>query len=494
MTPSDAAPPDRRLHPWSWLFVLLQQLRQFILPIIAAFFFGGDRTELWSLIGVGVLTLAAVLQYLTYRYNVGHDGLTIRSGWLHRQRREIPYARIHNVSVNQTVLHRMFGVAELRLDSAGGDKPEATMRVLRMDDALALERLIRHRGATVDAVGDTAIPTSHVLLSMSLGEVVRLGFISNRGLLVLLGGYAASMQFAPRLAENLVETWAKSMFGWAESHHFGVQEYAIAGATLVIALLAFMRLLSLVLALLQYYGFVLSEDGPRLTVERGLLARSRNSASRRRLQAWTLQEGVLHRLFKRRSLQVDTAGGQTREGQAPRAFRELAPIATPEQCDALITHLLPDAGWPSLDWQPLHPKSAIRIFLGNAWFPSLVVIAACWRFGWIGLLALAWPAWTWFVARHHAKRAGYAVNERIVAVRAGWWSRQWRFAEIDKLQALRIASGPLDRRWGMATLWLDTAGVGAMTGPLRIAHLPEAEARALCDRLARVLAARKLRW
>ena len=167
MTPADAAPSERRLHPWSWLFVLLQQLRQFIIPIVAAFFFGGDRNELWPLIGVGVLTLTSVLQYLTYRYTVGRDGLSIRSGWLHRQRREIPYARIHNVSVNQTVLHRMFGVAELRLDSAGGEKPEATMRVLRMDDALALERLIRHRGATVEATADGEAPTAHVLLAMS---------------------------------------------------------------------------------------------------------------------------------------------------------------------------------------------------------------------------------------------------------------------------------------------------------------------------------------
>src|SRR5262245_55234238 len=102
MTPSD----ERRLHPWSWVFVLLQQLRQFILPIIAALFFGGDRNELWALIGVGVLTLTAVLQYFTYRFSVGPDGLTIRSGLLHRQRREIPYARIHNVSVEQSVLHR----------------------------------------------------------------------------------------------------------------------------------------------------------------------------------------------------------------------------------------------------------------------------------------------------------------------------------------------------------------------------------------------------
>lgn len=494
MTPSDAAPADRRLHPWSWLFVLLQQLKQFIVPIVAAFFFGGDRNELWPLIGVGLLTLSAVMQYLTYRYTVGRDGITIRSGWLHRQRREIPYARIHNVSVNQSVLHRVFGVAELRLDSAGGEKPEATMRVLRFDDALALERLIRHRGA-VDVADDASVSASNVLLAMSPGEVLRLGFVSNRGLLLLAGGYAASAQFAPNLTQHLFESWGRALFGYAETHHFGMQQYAFAGVTFVVAALALMRLLSLALALLQYFGFTLREDGPRLTVERGLLARSRNSASKRRLQAWTLHEGLMHRVLKRRSLQVDTAGGQSsREGQAPRALRELAPIATPAQCDALIAHLLPHAGWPDLDWQALHPKSAIRIFLANAWFPLLVVVAAWWRFGWIGLLALAWPAWTWFVARNHARRAGWAMNERIVAARTGWWSRRWRFAEIDKLQALRITQGPLDRRWGMATLWLDTAGASAMSGPLRIAHLRESDARALCDRLAHMLESRKLRW
>ena len=490
-------PSERRLHPWSWVFVLLQQLKQFILPIIAALFAGGDRRELWALIGVGVLTLTSVLQYFTYRFSVGRDGLTIRSGLLHRQRREIPYTRIHNVSVEQSVLHRLFGVAEVRLDSAGGQKPEATMRVLRLDDALALERLVRHRGAErASAEGEpVAAPAPDVLLSLPPGEVVRLGLISNRGLLVLLGGYAASTQFSPDLARNIFERWGQSMFGWAESHHFGAQESLIAAATLAIAFLLLMRLFSMVLALLQYYGFVLSEEGARLTAERGLLAKSRNSVGIRRLQAWTLHEGLMHRLLERRSLHVDTASGSGAEsGGKSRALRELAPIATPDACDALIAHLLPDAGWADLDWQPLHPRSAIRIFLANAWFPFAVVAALCWRFGWIGLVALAWPAWTWFVSSRHAQHAGYAINDRLVAVRAGWWSRHWRFAEIDKLQALRLSRGPLDRRWGMATLWLDTAGASSMSPPLRIAHLPEAQARALCDRLARMLAARKLRW
>jgi putative membrane protein len=490
MTPSES----RRLHPWSWLFVLLQQLKQFVVPLVAAFFFGGDRNELWPLIGVGVLTITSALQYLTYRWEVGRDGLTIRSGWLHRQRREIPYARIHNVVVEQSVLHRVFGVAELRLESAGGDKPEARMRVLKREDAMALERLIRHRGAA-PAADAPAEPAPDLLLAMPVSEVLRLGVISNRGLIVIAGAYAASTQFAPKLAANLFEHLGKSLFGWAGEHHFGPTQYALAALTLVALAFVLLRVLSITMAVLQYFGFRLTEEGQRLTVERGLLARIRSSASRRRLQAWTLHEGLLHRLLKRRSLHVDIAGGSTQQGQRQRVFREVAPIATPQACDALIQHLLPgDAGWPSLDWRPLHPGTWLRLFWPSAIFPVVLAGVACWRVGAWGLLVLLWLPWAMFVAKRHALHSGYALNARLVAVRAGWWSRRWRFAEIDKVQALSLTRSPFDRRFGTATVWLDTAGASAGGMPLRIAYLPVDEAQALLDRLAHVLSQRKLRW
>ena len=488
-------PSERQLHPWSWLFVLLAQLRQFIVPLIAAFFFGGDRNELWPLIGVGVLALTSALQYLTYRYAVGRDGITIRSGWLHRQRREIPYARIHNVSVEQTLLHRLFGVAELRLESAGGRKPEAQMRVLRLEDAIALERLVRHRGPADDVAGSQAEPAADVLLEMPLGEVLRLGLVSNRGVILLAAGYAGAMQFSPRLTSNLMEHWSSAMFGWAGEHHFGPAQYALAAGTLALAVLALMRLLSIVLAVLQYAGFRLTEEQQRLTVDRGLLARMRSSVSRKRLQAWTLHEGVLHRLLKRRSLHVDTASASPGQEHQRRSLRELAPIATPGDCDALIERLLlPDAHWAQLEWRPLHPRTWLRLFAGGLWFPLVAMAVLWWKFGAIASLVLLWLAWSAYVARHHARSAGYAINARIVAVRSGWWSRHWRFAELDKLQALRLSQGPLDRRWGMATVWLDTAGASPSGTPLRIRCLPEAEARALLDQLARILASRKLRW
>jgi putative membrane protein len=99
-----------------------------------------------------------------------------------------------------------------------------------------------------------------------------------------------------------------------------------------------------------------------------------------------------------------------------------------------------------------------------------------------------------FSARQQARRSGYALDDELVAVRGGWWSRHWRFAELDKLQALQLTQSPFDRRYGMATLWLDTAGAGALSPPLRIRYIAEHDARALFEQLGTEVARRRLRW
>ena len=491
---ADGQADERRLHRLSWLFVLLQQLRQFVLPLLVLLFVGrGDRNELWPLIAVGVLVVVSLWRYFTFRYRVTGDSIIVSSGLLERNLRQIPFSRIHNVAIHQSLLHRMFGVAEVRLESAGGKKPEAEMRVLKLADANALEATIRAGGQADPATpaGTATAETGNLLLSLSPTELLRLGLISNRGALVVGAAAAAVTQFNPRPWSGLFRQWGRTLFGYAGSHQFGLLDYLLAGTSALLGFLVLLRVFSIAIALLQYHGFRLEEHGRRLTVVRGLLTRLRTSVSRRRIQAFTLREGVWHRLLKRRTLDIDTA---TVEDNDARSLRELAPIATPDACDALVRHVLPRATWPPSQWHALHPGAWWRLALPGAVFALLMAIGLCWRFGGWGLLAVLWLPWTVFVARQHARRAGYACDDQLVAVRAGWWSRHWRFAELDKLQALQLRQSPLDRRFGMASLWLDTAGAGALSQALCIRYLHEAEARRLYARLGGEVARRPLRW
>ena len=70
---------EQRLHPLSWLFVLIAQLRQFILPLLALLVFGQrDEYAFWPLLGVGVLALLSVWRYFTYRYRITMLSSSIR--------------------------------------------------------------------------------------------------------------------------------------------------------------------------------------------------------------------------------------------------------------------------------------------------------------------------------------------------------------------------------------------------------------------------------
>lgn len=483
-----------RLHPLSWLFAVLQQLKSFALPLVVVMVTGrGNRSEWIGLVGVVGLALVAILQYLTYRYRLDPDGIVITSGLLQRTRRDIPYERVQNIVLHQRLLHRWCGVAEVRLESAGGGAAEAEMRVLSLPDAQAIEARIRARHLTARPVGDptpAANPAAATtLITLSPGEIVRLGLISNRGIVLVAAAVGALWQLWPEGASPGRALRSIVAFVGRESGHLlpawllAPMGLSIAAVVLVAVGLVVVRALSVTLALLQFHGFTLTDVGRQLRVDRGLLTRVRLYVPRRRLQAWRITETLLHRWFGRQSLRVDNAGGDA--GERGSGARDLAPVATPVALAGLIRYLLPDTTWPPRQWHPIHPRAWRRLVFLPATLAAVVTAALTWRYGAAGLLVLgAIPALI-VRAKGWARMTSYAeMDGGIIAVREGWLSRSWKFVEIHKLQSLRLTESPFDRRHGMATLWLDTAGVTSREGVLRIPFLPLADARTLYDRLA----------
>jgi putative membrane protein len=188
MTPSEPAPAgtsrDRRLHPWSWLFVLLQQMKQYVIPLVRRVLLRGDRNELWPLIGVGVLALISVMQYFTYRYSVRRDVMTIRSGWLHRQRREIPYrahpqrSRSNNRCCIASSAWRKCGwnppAAQARSDDARADAGRCAGARTPRAPSRRVER------ATSESTGHRRARAGSVARAAA-GEVLRLGLVPIAG-------------------------------------------------------------------------------------------------------------------------------------------------------------------------------------------------------------------------------------------------------------------------------------------------------------------------
>jgi putative membrane protein len=480
---TDDAP--RRLHPFSWLFVLLTQLRTVAVPLILLLFLGrGDGWELYGAIGAGVLALYSLFYSFGFRYRLGDGELLVREGILNRTERHIPYGRIQNIVQKRNPLHRLFGVTELRLESAGGRKPEAVMSVITLADAQRIERVLR--GADTAAPAADA-PHGTTVLTLPVSEVFLLGLLGNRGG-VIIGAIAASAwQF---------EWWERSEF----RDLFRVRRLPLGdlagpvqelgwlwgGAMLVAGFFLVMKLLSVVVSLTSFYGFRLTRDGDRIATESGLLTRHGASARVDKIQRITVAEGFLARFVPRRWLSCDVAAGARahEEGAEQKRLKWLAPIAHPARVDAIATSLDPALALDTLEWRPLHRRAAKREFRPALFVYTVAavpvaafapVLAAS---GWIALVA-----WTALYARGWARFAAWACDGRVLAYRAGWLTRKWTIARIAKGQVLTVAISPFDRRHRMASVRLDTAGSTSSAFSLDVPYLDERDARALAARV-----------
>lgn len=492
--PQDGA---QRLHPMSWLFVLLVHLKEFALPLLAALFFGRGGNEFWEYLGmVGALVLAAMsfVQYLSYRYCVVGPELVIREGIFSRNVRHVPLARIQNVSLHRNPLHRLFGVAEVQLESAAGVTPEATMRVLSMQRAAELEQLVREmrlraQHGDASASAEALADVEEILISLPSAEILRLGLISNRGMVVVAGAIGVLSQIRPEGFSRSIANFGERLFGQMATLGLGPVQWVLSGLLLALSFVVVLRLFSVVLAFLKFHGFRLGQSDDRLRVESGLLTRIRASALRRRIQHWTVDESLLHRWFGRQSLKVETAVMQA-ANQAERGLSHLVPIGTPAQVELMLQRLLPQAAWPEIDWHPLHPKAWRRMFR-----PALVVLLLV-----CGVLSLGKPgAWAWIgllllpltlaSALGRGRFGGYALGSHILAFRSGWLSRRWSMVELHRLQGVQLTHSPFDRRNGMANVVVDTAGANPFGHRIHIRYLPEDEARNLYQRLRLCIAA-----
>ena len=75
--------------------------------------------------------------------------LVITSGLIFRNERHVPYGRIQNIDAVQNLLHRLLRVVEVRVETGGGDEPEARMRVLPLAALEEMrERVVRRADRT----------------------------------------------------------------------------------------------------------------------------------------------------------------------------------------------------------------------------------------------------------------------------------------------------------------------------------------------------------
>ncbi len=489
--------PWQRVHPVSLLFVIVAKLRQWIIPLVFGVFSaqqGGFAVIGFAIVAFGLLLAFSISKFLTLRFRLAGGELQVLDGIFFRSNRTVPVNRIQNIDLVQNVLHRILGVAEVRIETASGKEPEAVLQVLSLADVERLRASVfeQARGSTVQDVGlegNNGIALSEFerpklpLMAISLQQLTLAGLISNRGLLLV--PIALGTLYETRSITGIGKSIKINADDVIERIPAGVSTLQVVTGLLAVCLILFLflKLFSIAWYVIRFYGYQLWEVGDDLRIGCGLLTKVSATIPKSRIQFISIHRSWLGRCLGLAAIRIETAGGGGSEHEnASQSVgrRWFVPVISESQIPTLIEHLRPGANWAEkeFDWQPLSPRVSKRLQRGGIMATLVLTFVA--GFIWapwgaaIGIVLLPLSLW---LARRHARAMRYARSGELVVFRSGLLTRKCSCAFLDKIQVLKLSQSPFDRRWKMATLSIDTAAAGPAEHRIEVKYLDDQVAK-----------------
>lgn len=401
-----------------------------------------------GLIGFGYSAVA----WRVTRFAVTDEAVHLRTGILFRQQRQARLDRLQAVDVVQPLLARLVGLAELKLEVAGGSGSAVSLAFLREAEAEALRAELLALAAGLQRPGAVAVPAPPGPDDPAVDPALP----------------AAPQPFEVAPERQLYELpMGRLVSATLRSGAVPVLLLLIAGAiTVAVVSRDVSAAFFLIAPLFGGVTFVwsrinqganfraaISPDGIRL--RHGLTEARAQTVPPGRVQAIRLRQGPLWRGPDWWRVEINVAGYGS-QGDQQQRDTVLHPVATRGEAMTGLWLVLPDLG--------VEDPTALVEAAMNGTLTDGGFTAAPSRARWVD--PVGW------------RRHGVRVTDRALVTRKG---RIWRSFDVvphERTQSLGLEQGPIQRRLGLASFVLHST-----PGPVapRVDHLDAGVAAALLD-------------
>lgn len=466
--PAPAAPEPSRLHP----LTVLKELGSLTWALVGALLVPFDAPFLpGGLVDPETFAAAAVfgyavLRYLVTSYTVSPQALELRRGVLVRRRQTMRRDRIQTVDVRTDLLGRVFDVRTVEVSAADTEQIEVSYVSRRQ--AARLRRLldppeqppigVDQAGGSVPAAAPaqpSELPALFVLtprawLTFTVTQtsfwLAMAGLVAASGLVLVRGGSFLVVSLLPVLVAPFFS--AVSFVGFRSWVHAG-----------------------------------------RLGVVRGLINRRETTTPLPRIQALVVTRPPLRRLSGYETVGV-TSGDVSGSSEGATGSRIVAPLATRERWPHLGRAVGVDVDLAERDLRRPSVLTIRRAMVkGLVATAAMTVLAAgLARSQGVGavIALLVVPVGAglslWY-ARLRYRALGWVADDRHVLLRQGVVTRSLAAVPVGKVQDVTVQATFFQRRLGIATVVVDTAGA-TFGHHLRAVDLPAADASGLARHLA----------
>ena len=302
------------------------------------------------IVGVAYLLLCGYRALYLYRsgYTLGENEILCRRGAFFNKRSHLEYRRANAINKKQNLLHRLFGIAVLTVDS-GATTQAAAAEITVVEksaivDALMREVKARQKGESSPSAEEEGKAAEEVLFQEGEGLYA---FSKTKKLLYALVNLASAAFYT--LIFALLAIVAVSLFvailSKAGAPSTALATVAVVAVIVLLAIALLTFLTSLLQSFVGYYGFRVRKTGEEIEISYGLFVKSVNTFRLDRIKGVRIQAGLIERLFGLCSIRLEVVGygfeGSGESGEEAAGIGLLVPLCEKGEVGAILSRLLP---------------------------------------------------------------------------------------------------------------------------------------------------------
>jgi putative membrane protein len=441
------------IRTW-WPFILILIFRANFITRDSAVLLTGSVTIL--------VIIASVWQYFRFYFFLSSNKLHVHKGVFTRAKLDVPFDRIQSITFEQNIIHQLFKVVRVKIDTAGSSGEEFEFTALDLEKANKLRSFILSRKTVREVEPVVTASPARVLLSLDIPDLLRVGISQNHlrttGIVV-----AFLLGLRDRIRDSLGDRYVDK-FDTVTDRLF--ENIVVYGVGLFVSILILSFFGTLIYSVLQYYDLRLWKTVDGYKMESGLFNRREQVVRNQKIQIIRWVSNPIRDIFsivQLRFFQASSAVGSSKTSiTVPGVPRNLM--------SEILTYYLGKKGVSLLGGTgyTVDKSYFTRRFIYLVFVPCLGFLVLIWLTGFVSWLVvmLLWFLVGGYFQYHLQKKWRYDLDNSGVMTISGVLERVHRVLLLQKVQGVQIKQSPYQYRHGLSTIILHSA-----SGDIKIPYI-----------------------
>jgi putative membrane protein len=405
------------------------------------------------------IAIIAFLRYWFFKFYIDYklEEFVIENGIFNKTKTTIPFHKIQKVTIDQSLIQRVFNVHKIELDTAGSDQKEASISAISQEMAIELKKQLlenTEKNSHFSEEIDVNEEKPNSFITIGIPSLLKIGITAN-----YIKSFAYIFLLFSTVSDNLRQIGREDLI---DDNINQLEQLPIVSLLLGLLIIIFTAIIvvNLVLTVVKYFNFTIKKDQKSLVLTYGLINIKSTIINPEKVQIIKLTQNFFQKKLNVNTVEIFQASSEMHRASAKDKTK--IPGCNKSEKEQIIKLLI---GKLPKHQKTLYPN--IRMLLLNIFFFILIPVIIGYfinyfanKFSAVEMIMVI-SIYVLFVGTIHYfsyRNYRFFISDEFIVKQSGAWDIDHEIMMPYKIQAIETQQFIWQKYTNIGSVVLHTAG------------------------------------